>query len=160
MLQLQRSLWGLKLKLYKLQGKCTTGLGLIATFSVNLLSTSKTRSGLLISVARASWVYSHHSSCLRALKSSGWVTVSSNSLWVLETRASFLLTSLPSVPSPAPGTWGRSLNICWTNEWLSGFPLLTSGILNSSELRRILLPAPSGCPQLHNFNLVTLRQPH
>ena len=44
-------------------------------------------------------------------------------LWALETRASILLASLLSVPSPAPGTQGYSSNTCWTNEWISGFPL-------------------------------------
>ena len=50
----QHSLGILRLKLYRLQAKFTSGLRFYVTFSLNCLWTSKTRSGLLISVPRTS----------------------------------------------------------------------------------------------------------
>lgn len=99
---------------------------------------------------------SHGCSYLSALKSPCWVSVSSKRLWILGTRASFLHASQSSVPTPARGSQGHSVNICWTNEWISGFSPEISGNPDSPELR-ILLPAPSRCPPSHNFNLVTLK---
>ena len=52
----QNSLCALRLKLYKVHGKVTSDLRFYATFCVNLLWTSKTRSGLLIFVLRTTQV--------------------------------------------------------------------------------------------------------